>query len=274
MPMIPSKIDRGRNVAADPAYARYGQVTWRWWCQRHGVEFVLLDKPLGGSAFAEMPPTFQRWLAPELLIGEYGPSARVALIDADTMIRWDAPDLFDAAAPRFSAVADTSSSWIYRSIKAYQSLLPDVALPWWEYFNAGIAVLGVGQLPVVRDFLQFSLERWAELCAIAVSGHYGTDQTPLNLFLRHQGERVHFMPPPFNLANCFPMSDALWRFELDPNPDWADFIDRAFSRTSAFHFVQLGYIWHFTNVVASRHIVMQQTWRRIREYYPGAGEEL
>jgi len=38
----------------------------------------------------------------------------------------------------------------------------------------------------------------------------------------------------------------------------------------AFDFVEFGYIWHFTNVVALRSLVMGETWRRIRHNYPGA----
>jgi hypothetical protein len=48
------------------------------------------------------------------------------------------------------------------------------------------------------------------------------------------------------------------------------FAQKAFGRPSAFNFVGHGYIWHFTNVVALRALVMRETWRRIRHNYPGA----
>lgn len=268
MPLIPGRYGRGSRRRSGLDYAKYGRATWRWWCEQRGIDFVVFDQPLGDSKFADMPPTIQRWLIPELLIRDNDKDTRVALVDADTMIRWDAPDIFDQA-EGFAAVRGRDQNWISRSIQAYQPLFPGVSLPVQEYFNAGVVVLGNRQVPTVRAFLEFTLRHWTKLDAMMSFGDLGTDQTPLNFVLRREGEPVHLLPDAFNLLHCFPMDPALNAIEFSPAPDPILFSLRAFSRPGAFEFFKRGYIWHFSNVVALRSLVMREAWRRVSHNYPG-----
>jgi hypothetical protein len=260
------------------SYARYSRATWEWWCQRHGADFVAIDRPPQDSAYAGMPPTMQRWAALDRLIEERGEDAQAALVDADTMIRWDTPDIF-ALAKGFSAVADQGAPrWILRSAKAFQPLFPETSLPWWEYFNSGFIVLGAAQRPFIRAFLDFSVKNWPRLDAAMTSGDVGTEQTPLNFMVKREKEPVFFLPRPFNFVNCFPLPAelaqleqiALTQAEHSVRPAPALFAAKAFGRPIAFEFVELAYVWHFTNVVTFRSLVMGETWRRVQGNYPGA----
>jgi hypothetical protein len=267
MPAIPSSEERGSKARADLSYAEYGRKTWEWWCKEKGFQFVFLNQPIGDGIYNQMSPTFRRWLAVEMLFRQYGKDARIALVDADTMIRWDCPDLFLVAGSLFAAARDINYPWIRREIAAYQALFPGVFLPWWNYFNAGIVVLGDTQLPTINFFLEFLTERWTRIDAIQRSGDYGTDQTPLNFVVSATKEPVNFLPPAFNVLHCFPMNHLLRVLERQTNPDWEFFADHAFSRPNAFDFVERGFIWHFTNVIQSRRFVMGETWRRFRFHY-------
>jgi hypothetical protein len=273
MPLIPGKVKQGgARVRWDLTHAKYSQASWKWWCERHGIDFVVFDRPLGGMGYWHMPPTIQRWFIPEILIREGGKDTRVAIVDADTMIRWDAPDIFDLS-DGFAAVQGSDESWMARCIRAFQHLFPGVSLPWWEFFNAGVVVLGEPQLRSIHAFLDFSARHWPELNAIILSGKFGTDQAPLNLILRRENERVHFLPRPFNFLHCFPMNSLLDAIEHSRVPDQKAFALEAFSRPWAFEFVELGYIWHFNNLIAMRSLVMRETWRRVQNNYPGAPGE-
>lgn len=268
MPLIPAAMECGSTLRTNLSYAVYGRATWEWWCKRHGVEFVVLDKPIGDGVFADMSPSFRRWLALERLLDEYGPGARVAFVDADTMIRWDTPDFFALAGDAFAAVRDLNPRWVLHDIKAYQPLFPQVQLPWWDYFNCGIVVLGDAQLPVVMSFLDFIERRWPELDAVQKSDKVGADQTPLNLFVRGAGEHVEFLPAPFNLLGC-PASGKLVEMERNGHPD-EDFVAVLRDNPDIFSFLEYGYVWHFTSLVTARRVVMSETWRLVAHNYPGA----
>jgi hypothetical protein len=122
----------------------------------------------------------------------------------------------------------------------------------------------------VRAFLDDAVAHWTQWDKVMTSGNFGTDQTPLNFVVRRENEPIHFLPRPFNLINCFPMDATLSALDQSANPDRALFAEKAFARPRAFHFVEYGYIWHFTNVIALRSLVMRETWRRVRHNYPGA----
>jgi len=270
MPCIPAAVERAGMARGDLSYASCAQATWKWWCDRNGVEFVLLQETLGGTAFHTLPATVQRWLAPEILLKGRGAKAQIALVDADTMIRWDTPDPFLIAGPQFSAVRDFFPSWVHRSITAFQQIFPGVALPWWEYFNCGFVLLNSAQAGIAREFAVFCADNWGRLSAVNGTGEFGTDQTPFNFFLRSRNQQICFLPAPYNLLHCFPMDHVLLKIERSSDPDWAAFTQLAFTRPKAFEFIELGYIWHFTNVYASRRLVMEETWRRVGQNYKGA----
>jgi len=270
MPLIPATIQRGSAQRADLRYAAFGRATWEWWCRRHGVHFVALERALGSGVYEDMSPSFTRWLALESLITEFGYDARVALVDADTMIRWDAPSLFDVADCGFAAVRDSSGRWIRRSITAYEHLFPGVCLPWYEYFNAGVVVLGAAQQPVIARFLEFASSRWSELNAVQKTGLVGSDQTPLNFMVRLMCEVVDFLPREFNFLHCMPMYPALEALERGETTDAAPFYEVVRRRPETLGFIQSAYVWHFTNVVATRYVVMREVWRYVSRHYPGA----
>jgi len=312
MPLIPSTLldisaferYRGSALRCNLTYAKYSQVTWKWWCKRNGAHFIAISNRLGGPEYSHVLPTFQKWLAPEYLIKEYGRDCKIAVVDADTMIRWDTPDFFSLAGQNFAAVACAGipdgyrgisrarrappnsrsaasrgpapvggkESWISRSLLAFKPMFPNVALPRKEYFNSGFVVLGERQLSVLRTFLEFCLRHWSELTEIMAMRTVGTDQTPLNFIVRRENEVVRFLPSAFNLINCFPMDQILLEIEEDSTPNWDSFARRAFGRPENFDFVYRGYIWHFTNVLASRRLVMEETWRIVRGHYPGSDD--
>jgi hypothetical protein len=271
MGTIQGRMDRDGRDRSDLSYAPYGIATWKWWCHHNGAEFVLLSKRPGGPQFANVAPSVTRWLAPEELL-EGRADARVAVVDADTMVRWDTPDFFGAAEDPVAAVRDISPDWIYRSIKAHQRLFPTTKLPWWEYFNSGLVVLSTRHLPALRVFADLYRYRHAEVQQVQADSSVGYDQTPLNLAFRSCGQPVRFLDAPFNAIRCFPLSyDLMHKFEFSSTPDWTRFEEVAFARAGTFDFVEHSYVWHFCNIVKSRARIMRETWRRVRQQYPGLG---
>jgi len=268
MTAIPGVVRRGLQVRSDLSYAKYGEATWRWWCWRHGIEFVLFNVPLAGDGYAMLPPTIQRWVMLNRLMREVGEDVQVAAIDADTMIRWDAPDFFEIARG-FSAVIGGDPFWIAQSIRAFQPVFPGISLPWWEYFNSGLVVLGPSQRRFIHAFTEFTARQWPTLEPVIRSSNVGTDQTPMNFAVRLANEPVFGLPRPFNYLNCIPMDDELMRMEGSAEPDPGKLAAKLEARPRTLNFIDLGYVWHFTNVLRLRPLIMRETWRRVRHNYPG-----
>ena len=279
MPAVPGATGRPPAGRADLTYVKFARATWEWWCRRHRVDFVVMDALLPEPEYARMPITMQRWVAVARLLEQRGPDAQVALIDADTMVRWDTPDFF-ARSRGLSAVADRTSWWIFRSITAYQHLFPGTSLPWWEYFNCGLVVVTAEQRPLLERFIEFAVANWPLLSEVMEGGGlYGTDQTPLNFFVRRENEPVCLLPAPFNFLHCFPLEGELYeleaRAEMEANgrADAHRFAQAIEAQLLALGFIDFTFVWHFSNVPALRALAMGEVWRRVRHNYPGVAIE-
>jgi hypothetical protein len=250
----------------DLMYAHFAELTWEWWCNWQGVEFVVLDKPLDDLRYQALPPTFQRWMALEKLFAKYGPGAKIALVDADTMVRWDTPDFFAIAGSQFAAVREWFAPWVFDSLRAYQHFFPGVNVPWWEYFNTGLTLLSHEHLSVTRAVTTFALEYQTELARVSSPWGFGDDQTLLNFIVRREQLPVFFLEPTYNVLQCVPVLPEIVRLEkLAKDPDESDREISLFTGPPSF--TEMGYIWHFNNVVWARTIVMEQTWKQIRRHY-------
>jgi hypothetical protein len=268
MPAIPCASYSGSLARANLAYVQYSMATWTHWCRQNGADFILLQQPLGGEDFQDLPPTIQRWVALETLVEKFGPDSTFAFVDADTMIRWDSPNIFDLAGSEFTAVRDWNAPWIYRSIKTYQSFFPETRLDWWEYFNAGMVILNATHLELIRALLAFALHHKAALKPLFQSWQVGDDQTPFNFLAKQAGIRVHYLDARFNMIHCFPFSQELFLLENQgalPSVPEDTPINLA---PSQLDFIEMGYIWHFNNVVRAKSLVMARTWAHISAAYP------
>jgi hypothetical protein len=253
---------------ADLGYVAYGRATWEWWCRRNGVEFVLLDRPVDDPALAGASPLIQRWRAAQLVLAAGPAQGQVAVVDADTMIRWDAPDFFALADGGFAAVPDPGWQWIHRSIVTYQRFFPDVRLDWWEYVNAGLVVVSPKQAPVLEALLDFHHRHRDELARVPQQDA-GIDQTLLNFVVRERGEPVRLLPPPFNLTHCMP----IWLYQL-PRHDSAQaarlrqrLLDEALAVPGTLDFIEHSYVWHFNGPKVARAEFMRRTWETVRANY-------
>lgn len=267
MARIPWCWKENTRRPSNVAYSRFSELTWRWWCRKKGIEFVSIDEPLGSKEVRDLPPTFQRWFALQTLLSQYGRDAQIAIVDADTMIRWDTPDFFDLADTEFAAVRDPFSTWTYASIRAYQHLFPDVFVPWWDYFNTGLVVLNAKHRELTQTLIEFVLHHDTELAQISNPWGYGDDQTLLNFILRQRRIPILFLEATYNIMHCVTFTPEISKLErMQQSPQAL-----GFSLFNAVpEFVGMGYIWHFNNIRKSQSFVMRDTWTHICDHYPGA----
>jgi hypothetical protein len=229
-------------------YKEYCLNTWRWWCERNGVRLFLFDRPVARTAV--MKPTWQKYHAFRLLEEADIAYDQVALVDADTMVRWDCPDFFALTERMFSATVDHDSiGWLYETIRGYQHLFPETELPWLDYFNGGFLVINAAHKALFYEILKFYNENCRQLLFLEDKALIrGTDQTPVNFLVRRHGIDVNFLPKVFNLTQLRKR----------------DVLDNGY-------FVEVGYVWHFNGIgYRTRREAMAACWDRIRAHYPTA----
>ncbi len=276
MPLIRANYQRGESSRTDLSYSVYGRATWQWWCKRHSIEFRVLEEP--AQSCADDPPTVQRWAHAARLLTEGGPGTEIAFVDADTMIRWDTPNLFEACDTKIGlgvVMDNTLPYWNHRSIVAHRFLFPDVELPWWQYFNAGLVVLGTQHIDFLRAFLAFYGENRAELQKLHASRDVGTDQTPLNYLVRKLGVELQILPAPFNLLRCLEVPASVFPSlsKVTTLEDLASQLDLV--APHAFAFIDFGQVWHFARVPVAawgmpvRACIMYDALRRCGSEYHG-----
>nr|MDT0663178.1 hypothetical protein [Micromonospora sp. DSM 115978] len=274
MAAIPGQVRRGADTRTDLSYVPYANATWRWWCDRNRVEFILLDKPVEDRLLDEAPPPMHRWSAAARVLRSAPAGSQVAVVDADTMIRWDTPDFFALAGDSLAAVRARDPHWIVRSVEAYRSFFPGVSLPWWEYVNSGLVVFSTAHAHHLTALVDFYHRHRRQLTAVQQRSDAGVDQTLLNFVVRAAKEPVHLLPPPFNLLSCVPLNNLIGAYLETARQESARqaLLHRIMTMPETFQFIEYAYVWHFTSSVATRREFMRETWRRVRSHYPGAPE--
>jgi len=224
-------------------YQQYCLNTWKYWCDKNDVELIILDTPVTDSSF--MKATWQRWYVLDILKNNDIEYDQVALVDIDTMIKWDAPNFFNETNHEFSVCIDNDNvSWVIDSINGYKKYWLDVNVDWTEYFNCGFVVLNKRHEHICKSIINFWNSNSAELIDLQTTLRKGTDQTPVN-YIAKANTAINILNKKWNLTH-------LHRKEV----------------LADFKFVDAGYIWHFNGFEKKYRIqIMQDTWNLIKHNY-------
>ena len=245
--LVTERCDPDKHIET---YTEFSIKSWKWWCDNNdAILFVFNQSTIDTD---EMMPTWQRWLCYDILdaqdwIGKYN---RVLLVDADTMVRWDCPNIFDAAEGKYAGVKDDLGlGWTYHSILGYQKWFPNIKLDWERYINNGIIVLpedGVGGRNFCGSIVNFYNANREALRWMEKNDYRGTDQTPVNFIAEDMfGYRKKFLPKKFNM-NHMHKTDILYNFM----------------------YIDMGYIWHFNGLpTADRNNIMKSCWDKVKDNY-------
>ena len=224
-------------------YSEYCLKSWDYWCKKHGVTLIQLDTPVTDTSM--MKATWQRWYVLDILRSNNIEFDQVALVDIDTMIRWDAPNFFEETNHEFSACVDNDNvGWVIDSIHGYKKFWKDTDLDWTEYFNCGFIVLNQEHDLICKDIVNFWHTNKLELTNMQQTLRKGTDQTPVNYIVK-SNTKVNLLNKKWNLTH-------LNRKEI----------------LSDLKFIDAGYVWHFNGF--DKHLrsdIMKATWEQIKQNY-------
>jgi len=229
-------------------YTEWAIKSWKRWCDKNNAMLFVFNRSEIDTD--QMMPTWQRWYVYEILesVGiEYN---RIALVDADTMVSPECPNIWDEADGRYAGVKDDLGlGWTCHSIKGYQKWFPDVKLDWERYVNNGMIVLPADK-KLGKDFcnqiLSFYENNKEDLIWMEKNDYRGTDQTPVNYIAeRFFGDDKKFLSKKFNMGHMH-KTDILYNFM----------------------YLDVGYVWHYQGLpTADRNNIMKQGWEKIEEKY-------
>ena len=236
--------------ANDPnmmAYQEWSLKTWNYYSKKYDCKLIVLQDPLYDTEW--MRPTWQRWHVYEILEHNNIEYDQIALIDIDTMVRWDAPNIFEVSEGRYTGVIDDLSiEWLYNSIVGYKEYFPNIDLQWDKYINNGMLVLpkegGKEFCKKVIDFYLANVDSLRDKQHVSLKK--GTDQTPINyLALETFGNNINYISKKFNMTHMY--------------------------KTHAFVediFIKCSYVWHFNGLPREqRNTYMKYTWEKIQHHY-------
>ena len=226
-------------------YSQYSIKSWEYWCKRNDVDFMLItehDERLG-------KPIWNKELIYERAEGY----DKIGIVDSDTMIKWNAPNIFDMYDDEFCGVLDNVNlKWVHDSLQVYNKFFEGTEIDIDEYINAGILFFTKNHLSLFEDILKFYLKNREELDNWNKGG--GKEQTILNYHLKNSGFKRKFFNPSWNLLGMHKkqMFTHNWQLDEDKTP----------------FFVKYGYIWHFTGFgIPDRINLMTQTWELFEKHY-------
>ena len=237
---IPAVKSKHLNEVGD--YVELSMSTWKHYCNRFDAKLVVMDEPIRDPD--EMKMTWQRWRVHELLKSSGISYEKVLMVDVDTMVHWNAPNIFELDG--FSACVDNDNvGWVQDSITGYKSMF-NSDLDWETYFNCGMILMENKHSDFCDKVFNFYMDNETELLKLQHETlKKGSDQTPVNYLLNESNIKLNIISKKWNLTH-------LMRKEI----------------LNGLQFVNCGWIWHFNGFDKKlRFQVMSETWKNIKDFY-------
>jgi lipopolysaccharide biosynthesis glycosyltransferase len=240
-----------KNIIFIPAYNGFNTQlpecieSWKWYCKKWNIELILANEkreydfePWGNGCF-------EPWFDERLVELDYD---KVLIVDADTMVRWDTPNVFEECKDyEMCVVADAGGEYSgHRHLQQWIRVNPDIKTPADKYFNTGFVFLTKKKYLAIREQMPKYYEYWSFFYKIGPSGPNACEQTPVNIIA----------------------------YDLFPNEIhhleyiWNNMVMHEYEDGS---FVNDSYIWHFTGPKMGGHTnkrnIIKQIWNHIKNYY-------
>lgn len=235
-------------------YAQYSIKSWERYCKNHDIQFICIYKNLD-DRFSK--PIWNK----EMIFDIGRPYDKIAIVDSDTMIHPDAPNLFDFfTEEQFCGVNDICDlNWLFKSINDRQRFFPDTKMDIFTYLNAGVLFFGKKYLYIFEKLLNFYLDNKEEINSIDGGGK---EQTLLNFTLQSENVPITLLDPSWNLLSIHRKNMFIQNWQLYPEFKGTVWREKPESWP---HFMKYGYIWHFTGFpIEDRTYMMSVTWDLIK----------
>jgi len=233
----------------------YSKQSWQYWCDKNNVKLVTFEQPYTDPSIhrANWQKAVHCW---DILDKRYIDADNVFLVDASSIVKWNAPNIFDSIDDRFVAWPDLDNlKWVYDSIKGYEPFF-NFKLDNSKYVNSGVIIFNKSHRKFFESFKELyynNSEKFIELQDKIV--RKGTEQTPFNYWLQKNNIKLNLeMPVTWKLTHLHrkEMLGHNWQLKEDNIP----------------FFIKHGYLWFFTGFEKmQRTQLMTQVWNMIKHNY-------
>ena len=223
----------------------YGIKTWEHYCIKHDIKLIISNDlpPKNKEIYKNV--NFQQYFTPKLVEEEYN---RLLIVDCDTMIRWDAPNIFkEYPNHTFSVVKDISGEGSGRyHLNQWLKFNPNIKTPPHNYFNTGFLLLSKENYLELRNAILPYYEEYVRVKRGNLYKIDTSDQTPTNIIAYDLFKNdIKFLSDIWNDMVMFKYDDA--------------------------SFINNSYVWHFTGPRmggwGNKSNLMKQVWDHVKDQY-------
>lgn len=241
----------------DWEWMEYSKKTWQFWCNKHNIEFVHYDRASNTDVLNHLV-TWQRWFDVFNFLDNKGIDYdQIMLVDASSMIHWNAPNFFEISDHKWCAFrANENMKWTMESADGYSDLFPEIKFKYNDYVGGGLAIINKEHRNFLNELKKFYTDNYDTIIYKQKTVRRGTDQPVMNYMLRKHNIEINYLRLPY-ACNHLPRKEMLihnWQL----NENYMPF------------FLKYVYLWFFSGLSdrgESRNTLMKQTWNYIGQYY-------
>jgi hypothetical protein len=188
----------------------YSIQSWQKWCNKNNCELFVLEERIYPKEI--MNANWHKLFVFDLLEANDIDYNQILIVDADTIIHPDAPNIFGLSENKFCAVRVYGSmDWVCRSYENYKKhLFPEVEYSPLDYFNSGVLLMNKSHKEFYKKIVEFYLNNSELIQNIQKTFGVGTDQPVINFFVRQENIDLKLLPYEWNMQDLF-------RFEILDN---------------------------------------------------------
>ena len=217
--------------------------SWEIYAERHKIDLIVHSGPVNNNDEGSQweLSIWRRWQDLKLLLNKHDNFLQV---DADTMIRWDAPNIFNECSKEseISGVLDGMAGFHHFPQWSMSHNLQKINFNF--YFNAGLLRFS----KKFADYLLYHLETyysfWKKRKSLNIKID-AVDQTAVNLIIQQSDLNFEILPLIFN--------------------------NLVLNNYNDFNFIEENYVWHFTGPNmggwANKENIINQTWDKVKSNY-------
>tara|TARA_Y100000004_G_scaffold194378_1_gene258804 strand:+ start:1142 stop:1951 length:810 start_codon:yes stop_codon:yes gene_type:complete len=258
-------IDHDNSNFKHSNFSEYSIKSWEYWCKKNNVDFHVItehNKDYGYPIWNKLD-----------VVDVCDKYEYVGIVDCDTMIKWDAPNIFDTLEDGIYGVKDDiNMNWVVNSVENYRKEFFNVDIDLDKYINAGVVFLHHESLRVYKILRDFYIQNKDILDSWNKGG--GREQTLFNYMAQTNDFKINLLPSTWNQLNIIKSELIQHNWQVDQKVnDWSLCNPQEPLKCKADHdrtpwSMKYGYITHFTGFpIEHREMVMKYYWDLLGKNY-------